>query len=68
MTDMCYPTEISSLMDFGTADCTLGKGIQRVGEEEREAKEKGKRRGRRLSGDDSGNLAGWGHTSGSGRL
>lgn len=26
MTDMCYPTEISSLMDFGTPDCSLGKG------------------------------------------
>ncbi|KAK5603290.1 hypothetical protein CRENBAI_010864 [Crenichthys baileyi] len=26
VTDMCYPTEISSLMDFGTADCSLGKG------------------------------------------
>lgn len=26
VTDMCYPTEISSLMDFGTPDCSLGKG------------------------------------------
>lgn len=26
VTDMCYPTEISSLMDFGTQDCSLGKG------------------------------------------
>ncbi|XP_013886586.1 kazrin isoform X5 [Austrofundulus limnaeus] len=25
VTDMCYPTEISSLMDFGTPDCSLGK-------------------------------------------
>ncbi|KAM4741327.1 kazrin, periplakin interacting protein b isoform 4-T4 [Anableps anableps] len=24
---MCYPTEISSLMDFGTADCSLGKEL-----------------------------------------
>lgn len=24
---MCYPTEISSLMDFGTPDCSLGKGM-----------------------------------------
>ncbi|CAM9336535.1 unnamed protein product, partial [Lampetra planeri] len=23
--DMCYPTEISSLMDFGTQDCSLSK-------------------------------------------
>ncbi|XP_037346319.2 kazrin-A isoform X3 [Pungitius pungitius] len=27
--DMCYPTEISSLMDFGTPDCTLGKVLLR---------------------------------------
>ncbi|KAM4741331.1 kazrin, periplakin interacting protein b isoform 8-T8 [Anableps anableps] len=27
VTDMCYPTEISSLMDFGTADCSLGKEL-----------------------------------------
>ncbi|TKS71274.1 hypothetical protein D9C73_005275 [Collichthys lucidus] len=27
VTDMCYPTEISSLMDFGTQDCSLGKEI-----------------------------------------
>ncbi|KAF3856182.1 hypothetical protein F7725_016905 [Dissostichus mawsoni] len=27
--DMCYPTEISSLMDFGTPDCSLGKGWER---------------------------------------
>ncbi|XP_057703047.1 kazrin, periplakin interacting protein b isoform X1 [Corythoichthys intestinalis] len=25
VTDMCYPTEISSLMDFGSPDCSLGK-------------------------------------------
>ncbi|XP_054641897.1 kazrin, periplakin interacting protein b isoform X4 [Dunckerocampus dactyliophorus] len=25
MTDMCYPAEISSLMDFGSPDCSLGK-------------------------------------------
>ncbi|KAM6927370.1 kazrin, periplakin interacting protein b isoform 2-T2 [Xenentodon cancila] len=25
VTDMCYPTEISSLIDFGTPDCSLGK-------------------------------------------
>ncbi|XP_034022149.1 kazrin, periplakin interacting protein b isoform X3 [Thalassophryne amazonica] len=25
VTDMCCPREISSLMDFGTADCSLGK-------------------------------------------
>ncbi|XP_016526200.1 kazrin, periplakin interacting protein b isoform X2 [Poecilia formosa] len=29
VTDMCYPTEISSLMDFGTADCSLGKALLR---------------------------------------
>ncbi|XP_060926416.1 kazrin, periplakin interacting protein b [Limanda limanda] len=29
VTDMCYPTEISSLMDFGTADCSLGKVLLR---------------------------------------
>uniref|UniRef100_A0AAQ4PL45 Kazrin, periplakin interacting protein b n=1 Tax=Gasterosteus aculeatus aculeatus TaxID=481459 RepID=A0AAQ4PL45_GASAC len=27
--DMCYPTEISSLMDFGTPDCMLGKVLLR---------------------------------------
>lgn len=27
--DMCYPTEISSIMDFGTADCSLGKALLR---------------------------------------
>ncbi|KAM8916374.1 kazrin, periplakin interacting protein b isoform 2-T2 [Spinachia spinachia] len=27
--DMCYPTEISSLMDFGTPDCALGKVLLR---------------------------------------
>lgn len=26
VTDMCYPAQISSLMDFGTPDCSLGKG------------------------------------------
>lgn len=26
VTDLCYPAEISSLMDFGTPDCSLGKG------------------------------------------
>ncbi|XP_061543518.1 kazrin, periplakin interacting protein b isoform X3 [Phycodurus eques] len=25
VTDMCYPAEISSLMDFGSPDCSLGK-------------------------------------------
>ncbi|TNM88745.1 hypothetical protein fugu_004999 [Takifugu bimaculatus] len=25
VTDMCYPAQISSLMDFGTPDCSLGK-------------------------------------------
>ncbi|XP_072238048.1 kazrin, periplakin interacting protein b isoform X1 [Leuresthes tenuis] len=29
VTDMCYPTEISSLMDFGTPDCSLGKVLLR---------------------------------------
>ncbi|KAE8298423.1 Kazrin [Larimichthys crocea] len=29
VTDMCYPTEISSLMDFGTQDCSLGKVLLR---------------------------------------
>ncbi|CAG07017.1 unnamed protein product [Tetraodon nigroviridis] len=28
VTDMCYPTQISSLMDFGTPDCSLGKAIR----------------------------------------
>ncbi|CAG5979947.1 unnamed protein product [Menidia menidia] len=28
VTDMCYPTEISSLMDFGTQDCSLGKEVR----------------------------------------
>ncbi|XP_056292719.1 kazrin-A-like isoform X2 [Pseudoliparis swirei] len=27
--DMCYPTEISSLMDFGSPDCSLGKVLLR---------------------------------------
>lgn len=26
VTDLCYPAQISSLMDFGTPDCSLGKG------------------------------------------
>lgn len=30
VTDMCYRTEISSLMDFGTPDCSLGKGTTRL--------------------------------------
>ncbi|XP_053722900.1 kazrin, periplakin interacting protein b isoform X3 [Synchiropus splendidus] len=29
VTDMCYPTEISSLMDFGTPDCPLSKVLLR---------------------------------------
>uniref|UniRef100_A0A8C6P6Z9 Kazrin, periplakin interacting protein b n=1 Tax=Nothobranchius furzeri TaxID=105023 RepID=A0A8C6P6Z9_NOTFU len=29
VTDMCYSTEISSLMDFGTPDCSLGKVLLR---------------------------------------
>lgn len=32
VTDMCYPTQISSLMDFGTPDCSLGKGMARLSE------------------------------------
>lgn len=30
VTDMCYPAQISSLMDFGTPDCSLGKGMERL--------------------------------------
>ncbi|XP_068171118.1 kazrin, periplakin interacting protein b isoform X4 [Antennarius striatus] len=29
VTDMCYPAEISSLMDFGTPDCSLSKVLLR---------------------------------------
>lgn len=32
VTDMCYPAQISSLMDFGTPDCSLGKGTERLSE------------------------------------
>lgn len=29
---MCYPAQISSLMDFGTPDCSLGKGMEPLSE------------------------------------
>lgn len=29
---MRYPAQISSLMDFGTPDCSLGKGTERLSE------------------------------------
>lgn len=32
VTDMCYPAQISSLMDFGSPDCSLGKGTERLSE------------------------------------
>lgn len=32
VTDMCYPAQISSLMDFGTPDCSLGKGTEPLSE------------------------------------
>lgn len=37
VTDLCYPAEISALMDYGTADCSLGKGTAppSIGEREK---------------------------------
>lgn len=32
VTDMCYPAQISSLMEFGTPDCSLGKGTEPLSE------------------------------------
>lgn len=40
VTDLCYPAEISSLMDFGTPDCSLGKGTHITRQEGEINKEK----------------------------